>query len=36
MRNGISTSVTGIVHHERTLLHLLLDESGDIGIGIAR
>ena len=36
MRKGISCTVSGIIHHQCTIGHLLLDEPCHIGVGITR
>ena len=36
MRDGIGTSVSGIVHNQCTLLHLLFDEPRHVGIAVSR
>ena len=36
MREGIGCTVSGIVHHQRTIGHLLLDEPCHVGVGITR
>ena len=35
MREGIGTTMTGIVHHQRPLLHILLNQACHVGIAVA-
>ena len=36
MRDGVSTSVSSIIHYQRTLLHLLFDEPCHVRIAVSR